>query len=206
MKSKSFVRFSKMTRDLSKRKLKCWKQYKKNRSCLNGNIYKSAARDAKQSCFKDIVKMEENVLECGDLKRFYSFVNSKMTSKNEMPPLKDINGTFHEDPKIKANLLQDQFVSVFTTDNGVLPTFEPRTLDFLDKIEISEEKIIRILKKLPNKTSSGPDGIPAIVLKKLAYYIARPLCIIFSTSFSTGVLPPLWLIAKVAAILQEERQ
>ena len=117
IKSKCFLQYSKMTRDNFKRKLKLWKKYKKTRSILNKHLYNLAAKEAKKSCFADVVKREEKILECGDLKRFYNFVNSKMTSKNEMPPIL-ANGAFHDDPKDKANFLQDQFVSVFTADNA----------------------------------------------------------------------------------------
>ena len=40
--------------------------------------------------------------------------------------------------------------------------------------------------------SSGPDGIPAVVLKKCSSALANPLRQVFSLSLATGVFPTLW--------------
>ena len=53
----------------------------------------------------------------------------------------------------------------------------------------------------PNK-SPGPDGIHPKALKELAEILA-PLTIIFNTSIQTGIIPDLWKIGNIIALLKK---
>ena len=84
--------------------------------------------------------------------------------------------------------------------------FAGRVKDSKHKIAFYNDKIIRnsksiyfhhttkaeikkLIKNLPNKTSSGYDNISNILLKKLCTTITLPLSLIFNVSFSNGVSP-----------------
>ena len=64
---------------------------------------------------------------------------------------------------------------------------------------ISEDEILKIIQSLPIK-STGPSSIPIKLLKLVANIIVTPLCHIINVSFSTGVFPDIWKIAKVIAL------
>jgi len=50
----------------------------------------------------------------------------------------------------------------------------------------------RALRQLKTNSSSGPDGLPPIMFKKLASELAYPLSLLFQSSMSTGQLPAEW--------------
>ena len=58
-------------------------------------------------------------------------------------------------------------------------------------------EVKRVLANLDIKKSSGPDGIPARVLKLCSSSLAKPLRNLFFMSLKTGKLPSCWKIAKV---------
>ena len=200
--SKQLSKWSFKTRKAYSNKIKTWRKFKTNKSKQNSDAFYKAARDAKCSSFLDIEKSEQKILDSGNIKHFYNFVNSKLTSKNSIPPLKS-NNKLYSDPREKANLLQDHFASVFTIDDKNLPAFGIKTDKILDNFRICEETVLKALKKLPTKTSCGPDGIPPLIIKKVARSISLPLSKIFDLSVQTGILPNQWLEAKVIPIFKK---
>ncbi|MCG8431712.1 MAG: hypothetical protein MJA29_11120, partial [Candidatus Omnitrophica bacterium] len=84
-----------------------------------------------------------------------------------------------------------------------MPSLSKYSNKILDTIFITEENVLKSLKKLPNKISSGPDGIPPLLLKKIASVIVKPLTLIFRFSFENGVIPLQWLEAKVVPIYKK---
>jgi hypothetical protein len=142
-------------------------------------------------------------LESGYINHFYSYINSKLTSRYKIPPLKKNNELF-DNPTDKSNLFQDHFSSVFTIDDGTLPIFPSKTDKTLDTFDISETMVLKVLQHLPSKTSCGPDSVPPLILKKVSRAIAKPLHNIFECSFKTGRLPDSWLEAKVIPIYKKK--
>lgn len=65
--------------------------------------------------------------------------------------------------------------------------------------------VSKILKYLPNKTSSGLDNIPPIVLKHLPIKITRALTILFNNSINNYYFPSNWKRAKVLPILKKNK-
>ncbi|CAD6208825.1 GSCOCG00003632001-RA-CDS [Cotesia congregata] len=62
-----------------------------------------------------------------------------------------------------------------------------------------------ILQRLPNKTSSGVDGIPTIILKHLPGNIIQALVIIFNNALNAYYFPKPWKKAKVLPILKKDK-
>ena len=48
--------------------------------------------------------------------------------------------------------------------------------------------------------SSGPDGIPALVLKQCSLMLARPLANLFCLSYRADIFPSCWKLANVTLI------
>ena len=51
---------------------------------------------------------------------------------------------------------------------------------------------VKLLKKLKCNSSSGPDGFPPLLYKKLADCIAGPLSLLFTAFMSVGCIPQAW--------------
>lgn len=60
-----------------------------------------------------------------------------------------------------------------------------------------------IFKKQPNKSSSGPDNIPPIILKNLSIKIIKRYTIIFNNSLNNYYFPQDWKVAEVISILKK---
>ena len=60
-----------------------------------------------------------------------------------------------------------------------MPTFKKHYENFDDNVAFDSSKIIKYLKKLPNKYSSGPNSIPSASLNKLSRELSLPLSILF---------------------------
>ena len=56
------------------------------------------------------------------------------------------------------------------------------------------------MNRLPNKRSSGHDGINNIILKEIGEYICIPMTYLFNESMTTGVFPDVMKIAEVAPL------
>ncbi|MCG8430678.1 MAG: hypothetical protein MJA29_05870, partial [Candidatus Omnitrophica bacterium] len=201
-KYRSKINWSLSTKKVYKNKVKLWHKYKNVRSKDNYNKYLNIAKEAKKLSYNDVKDHENKILKNANINSFYSYVNSKLISKNAIPPLiKD--GQKYENPETKANLFQNHFSSVFIKDDGILPYLQNFTDSVLENVEISEEIVLKSLKKLPSKSSSGPDNIPSIFLRNTAKAIVHPLTIIFNKSFETGIVPKDWLDAKVVPIFKK---
>ena len=70
-------------------------------------------------------------------------------------------------------------------------------------IKVNKEGVAKLLHKLNPSKASGPDLIPARILKELAVEIAPFLTTIFKESFNTGKFPRDWRIANVTAIFKK---
>jgi hypothetical protein len=62
----------------------------------------------------------------------------------------------------------------------------------LNSISITEYDIIEHLTLLNEKSSTGPDCLPSILLKNCCFVFAKSINHIFNLSVSTGIFPVIW--------------
>ena len=78
----------------------------------------------------------------------------------------------------KAEVLVDYFSSVFTTEptDDTIPPFEKRAFqDVLDNIIITEDMVLKKIRRLKVNKSPGPDGIHPRVLHEVAESIVHEM-------------------------------
>ena len=89
-------------------------------------------------------------------------------------------------------------------DNGgnILPEFENRVQEnkVLNEITFTELDIFIKLQQLKEDKACGPDGIHPKILKDCAETLAKTLFLIFTESFSSGVVPLDWKLANISPI------
>ena len=73
----------------------------------------------------------------------------------------------------------------------------------LSDLVISEELILKILRKLDVNKSAGPDGITTRLLKECSEHLVLPLKMIFIKSLETGDVPLAWREANVCPIYKK---
>ena len=83
---------------------------------------------------------------------------------------------------------------------------EPKTKSSLSDIEFSEQDIIDAINELSNTSASGPDGVPAILLKHCKTSLCNPLHIIWRKCLNNGVTPEDLKIAHIIPIFKDGHQ
>ena len=148
---------------------------------------------------------EKKTLESGDTGRFYKYVNKKLSCSTGTGSLTGRDGEAVVDNEEKANLLNRYFASVCVEDNGQQPKFDRQVSSdvSVDAIEFQTQNVYNIIKRLKPKTSSGPDGIPTVVLKNLGSSLAAPLALIFESFMSVGQVPDEWRSAIVTPLFKK---
>lgn len=134
------------------------------------------------------------------------------TSSNikESRPMKIChNNEIVENPKVVANIFNKYFVEVagklFTEHNHNNNVFKPiKEFGHNSVLQtLNEQNILRYLRRIKNKKSSGPDTIPAYIIKQCAAPLAAPLTYIINASLSTGIFPVDLKMAKVKPLYKK---
>ena len=118
-------------------------------------------------------------------------------------PLKE-NGQLHSDSRRKAKILNNQFCSVFTSeDTSNIPKLRGPPNTEMPKFAITVQGVIKLLEGLNGGKAHGPDELPNLILKNAANEISPFLKIIFDQSLQTGKLPDDWVEANVAPVFKK---
>ena len=139
------------------------------------------------------------------LKRFWTYIKYKKNDHVKIGPLRH-DGVLNDDPKRKAELLNQQFQSAFSQkdDTRNLPeVMLPRDISPAEDVVITENGILKLLLNLKTNKAPGPDDVRPIVLKSLAPEIAPILTFIFQVSLDTGVVPSDWKKANVTPVFKK---
>ena len=144
--------------------------------------------------------------ENGKKKNFFRYVKSLRVDRCEVPVLiKD--KIKHTTNQAKANVLNHHFSSVFTHDGEApLPYMGPSPYPSLPDIEINIAGVTKLLKEINPYKATGPDCIPAKVLKEMAEELSPSLALIFSASLQQGKIPQDWRKALITPLFKKGDQ
>ena len=102
-------------------------------------------------------------------KRLYSYVKSQKKDSSSVGYLRSPDGQTYSSPGRKANILNDQFASVFTVeDEDDMPELEPALYEAMPEIYIHVNEVAKLLRGIKAHKATGPDAIPARLLKEAA--------------------------------------
>ena len=126
-------------------------------------------------------------------KSFYAYVRSKQKVRDKVGPLETNNGNIISDGFQMAEVLNEYFSSVFTTEDiSSLPIpftkFEGSKSEHLGQLFVTPEMIAKKIKMKDNK-SPVVDGIPPKLLKEIVEQISTPF---FNLSLEEGIVPLEW--------------
>ena len=176
----------------------------KHKHLPNGVLKWRTAQDKYLLAIQQFVNTrEQNILESGDCSAFYKYVNLRRIHREGVAPLVNSYGKLETGNNEKAKVLNSQFSSVFTTDDGTVPILTQRTDAQLSTFDISPERVRKFMCKLPAKFSRSPDGIPAAVLKILSCELCIALHIIFKMSLDSTTCPTAWKYADITPIFKK---
>ena len=146
---------------------------------------------------------EKKAIECmkDNPKMFYSLVNKQKNRKNEVGPFK-VGEEIINDGKEICNRLVSEYYSQFseTSERENENAFQKIDPNDLNDIEIEEKDLEDAIDDLNENSSAGPDGIPAIFLKKTKEEIAVPLTLILRKSLDEGRIHDIFKLAYISPI------
>ena len=186
-----------------------WMKGKKRGSqCLQEAYNKSRSK------VKKLIRQSKRLFEKGlasvsksDPKRFWKYVRNKLRTKSGVAPLlhdKKNPNSLKFDDKEKAEILQDQFCSIFTKEQpGSTPVLEKRTEKEIRHLKIVEDSVRKQILALNINKSCGPDEVSPLLLIKLVDFVTGPLTKIMNESIECGVLPQDWKNAFVSPIYKK---
>ena len=127
-------------------------------------------------------------------KKFWAYVKSTAQEASGVSPLKNKGDFLKSDSTSKAYILNEQFVSVFTKeDTSSLPDKGPSPYpSSMPNIEVNWKGVHKQLNGLKPYKATGPDSIPAFILKATTNELAPILARIYQTSLDSGQVPTDW--------------
>ena len=139
-------------------------------------------------------------------KEFFAYVNSRKPIKNNISPLKDLEGNLVTSDFEKAELMNKYFTSVFTTEE--LSTIPEPVIKYegtrpLDRINFTLDDVKKKIKKLNKFKAPGPDDIHPREIKELEEEIAPHLYRIFRRSAEERKAPQAWKLGNVPPIYKK---
>ena len=137
-------------------------------------------------------------------KRFWSYVKSKGHELIGVAPLKNNDGFLQSDNQSKADILNQQFSSVFTREeSSSTPSKGPSPYPSMPDIQRKEKGVQKRLKELNPHKATGPDEVPSRILKIGSEKLAPALVKLYQYSIDTGEVPQEWRDANVVPIFKK---
>ena len=195
-------------RKLIKRRDRLYKRTKATGSTEAEDEYQKLKREVQKRLRDDHTKYITTILSDGmdepiPNKRFWTYVKHKQSNGNSIQAIIQDEVT-HTSPMDKANALNSQFQSVFSTLVGVDDNLElPSNSRRMPAITIGREGVLKQLMLLKTAKAQGPDGLHPRVLKEAADALCGPLTLLFQQSLNTGDVPADWKRAAVCPIYKK---
>ena len=174
------------------------------------NLLEISIRDA---ITDELEKREKKAVGCikDNPSYFFSYAKRFSKLKSNVGPLRDSQGNLKHQPEDMANILQEQYSSVFS--NPESPDIDPLAShveanvesDIID-IEITQEFMIEAMNELDPKSSAPEGDIPAKVLKSCRRSLSKPLVVLWKNSLDKGIIPDQLKRQYIAPIFKKRRK
>ena len=200
-----------------KRRDRMYEKKKKSNDPIHISYFKKAKQEVQKKLrqvywnyISDIVTPQpEDDHSRASTKRFWTFIKHKKKDNSSITALQD-KGILHTEPKQKADILNQQFQSVFTEKTPISrETFiqenfiKEQPHPSSPEINITCNGVRKLLESLNPYKAAGPDSIKPKILKELSSQIAPILTTIFKVSLDTSQIPQQWKTANVQPIFKK---
>ena len=121
-------------------------------------------------------------------KYFFGYAKKYLKTKSKIGPLLNENNEYTPVSKEMAEILRLQYESVFSDQlpNSVYTQSAKQATGELNDISFDCQDIIDAIGEIASTSSSGPDGVPAILLNKCKEVICVPLYTLWRKSLDMG--------------------
>ena len=196
--------FNGKLKKMTKRKGRLYRHAKKSKQWTEfKNYQKLCKREFKKAEMDYVNKTIQEGFEKNNSKPFWRYIKSKRQDNIGTAPLKR-KGSLFSDSKDKAQILVEQFRSVFTKmGTCVLPVLPRIFKHELTELDIKTPGVEKLLQKINTSKAIGPDNISNMILKNCAKQLAPGLSAIFQSSVNSGELPPDWVNANISPVFKK---
>ena len=159
------------------------------------NTYKNIKRETQRTCRQTHQKYLSNLFsDDRSNKKLWSYIKSRRSENVGISELKNKNNIPTNDPVKKANLIHEQFDSVFSNPfPKITHTFDKKDrLPNIHAIRINRPGLLKLLLNLNPNKANGPDNVPSQFLKTFAHEVVDMYLVLFQASLDQGVVPPDW--------------
>ena len=171
---------------------------------------RSIIRHTKLKYYQD--RCYEYKAQTKKLWRMINEIASKTNDKSSLIDYLKINGIKEYNARMISNGFASYFANVGEKFAKQIPKPNKQIESYLKKLQTSntsvfltptsEVEILKIIKSLPSKLSSGHDNISNVLLKELIDILAPVLTKIFNNSFETGEFPDIMKLAEVVPLFK----
>ena len=161
------------------------------------------AKIAVSKCSKQAIAAFEHglAIDKRHTKSLYAYVNQQSPATKRINAMRDSSGNIVTDERFIANILNEQYRSVFTREPPEnFPVFPKRTDASINRKQFNLDKIRELLNSLDHHKSCGADKISPYVLRECSDALAFPLQKLFQNSHDQGEVPFQWKNANVTPI------
>ena len=191
---------------LSNKKQRLYNRAKRTKNSKDLAAYKCLKRFVQKQCraaYNNYIADSLNSSSRNGSKRLWSYIKSKKKDNLGVGSLY-CDGQVYTDNLGKANILNRHFSSVYTTEDiSHLPSLNEHSIPAIEPITINTAGVADLLSNIQPFKASGPDNIPAFLLKEIAFQIAPPLAVVFQASLNQCSLPADWKIAHVVPVFKK---
>ena len=201
---------NKNIRSLIRKRNKLFKRMKHHHNNKNTQHYKDIkhqlqreSRQAYWEYLENIICYDENLETSQKQKKFWNYISNTKKDSSGVAPLR-YEGILVDNTKQKAEILNKQYHSVFTPENEdeQIPILNDN-YPSMQEIYITVNGTQKLLQNLDPTKATGPDEIPARILKQYAPEFAPHLAYIFNISLTRGEVPTDWRQANVIPIFKK---
>ena len=153
--------------------------------------------ELQQNILRRLQKREANAVDKikSNPRFFYSFAKRFAKSKSSVSPLRDSQGRLHDKPEEKAELLQEQYVKVFSNPEEADPgkateNIQCQSGNTLSNADFNPKDIAEAIKELDPYSATPDVDIPARVLVSCKDHLSYPLYLLWRDSLDSGEIPP----------------
>ena len=184
-----------------------WRVYKHTGNVEDYTNYKEALNLATTEIRKSKRTFEKKLAGNikNDSKSFYAYVRSKQKVRDKVRPLENNSENIISDRFQMAEVLNEYFSSVFTTEDiSSLPVpFTKFEGNKSEQLFVTPEMIAKKIKKMKDNKSPGVDGIPPKLLKEIVEQISTQLAKVFNLSLEEGIVPSEWKEANITPLFKK---
>ena len=166
-------------------------------------VLRSAFKEYQQNLRSHILSLPDGSKEWWKLNR--ELINRK-TKQCSIPPLKTPSGEWILEPAAKAELLAGSFQSKSKLPDAVAdpePIMQDVDVGMSEFMLIRSRWVLKVLRALDVNKATGPDDLPARILKECAHDLAVALAILIRFLLRMRCWPQLWRFHKIHPLFKK---